>query len=158
MDASTFFGLKPPRLDSTGGVVTGADTPKHRIENKQRCQATLANQAVESHWTIYKGEFELPDQPTPLAEHQGEMCPSRLALCHPATDLLRSGPHTAALPTPECHGLLSRCKLLWTGDLIVWLYPTKPSLILGLRLTKRLKLDRLSLWRGTPSRTTHRRN
>jgi len=89
MDASTFSSLEPPRLDSTGGVVTGADTPKHRIENKQRRQATLANQAVESHWTIYKGEFELPDQPTPFAEHRGEMCPSGLALCHPTADLLR---------------------------------------------------------------------
>jgi hypothetical protein len=89
MKASTFSGLEPPKLDSTGGVVTGADTPKHRIENKQSHQATLTNQAVESHWTIYKGEFELPDQPTTLSEHQGEMCPSGLALCHPAADLLR---------------------------------------------------------------------
>ena len=84
MKASTFSGLKPPKLDSTSGVVMGADTPKHRIENKQRRQATLANHAVELHWTIYKGEIELPDQPMPLTEHQGEMCPSRLALCHPA--------------------------------------------------------------------------
>ena len=49
MEASIFSGLEPPKLDSTGGVVTGADTPTHRIENKQRCQATLANQAIESH-------------------------------------------------------------------------------------------------------------
>ena len=71
-----------------GGVVMGADTPKHRIENKQIRQATLANQAVESQWTIYKGEFELPDQPMPFAEHRGVMCPSGLALCHPTADLL----------------------------------------------------------------------
>ena len=69
MKASTFSGLKPPKLDSTSGVVMGAATPKGRIENKQRRQATLANRAVESQWTIYKGEFELPDQPMPLAAH-----------------------------------------------------------------------------------------
>jgi len=52
MKASPFSGLEPPKLDSMGGVVTGADTPKHRIENKQRRQATLANQAIESQWNI----------------------------------------------------------------------------------------------------------
>ena len=41
MKASTFSGLEPPKLDSTGGVVIGADTPKNRIENKRRRQAPL---------------------------------------------------------------------------------------------------------------------
>jgi hypothetical protein len=36
VEASNHSGLKPPSLDSTGGVVTGADTPKHRIKNKRR--------------------------------------------------------------------------------------------------------------------------
>jgi hypothetical protein len=81
--------LKPPCLDSTGGVVTGADTPKHRIENKRRQKATLANQAFKSQWTIYQGEFVLPVTPTPLETHRGEMCPSVLALLHPAADLLK---------------------------------------------------------------------
>jgi len=38
---------------------------------------------------IYQGEFELPVPPTPLEMHRGEMCPSGLALLHPATDLLK---------------------------------------------------------------------
>ncbi len=37
-----FASLEPPMLDSTGGVVTGADTPKHRIENRCKRKATLA--------------------------------------------------------------------------------------------------------------------
>jgi hypothetical protein len=37
-----FAGLEPPMLDSTGGVVTGADTPKHRIRNRHKRKATLA--------------------------------------------------------------------------------------------------------------------
>jgi hypothetical protein len=46
LDASNLSCLEPPSLDSTGGVVAGADTPKHRIENKRRRKATLANQAI----------------------------------------------------------------------------------------------------------------
>ena len=69
LDASNLSGLKPPSLDSTGGVVMGADTPKHRIKNKCRQKATLANQAFKTQWTIYQGEFELPVPPTPLEMH-----------------------------------------------------------------------------------------
>jgi hypothetical protein len=36
VEASNLSGLEPPSLDSTGGVVTGTATPKHRIENKRR--------------------------------------------------------------------------------------------------------------------------
>jgi hypothetical protein len=75
LDASNLSGLEPPRLDSTGGVVTGADIPKHRIENKRRRKATLADQAMKSQWTIDQGEFELPVHPTPLERHRGQMCP-----------------------------------------------------------------------------------
>jgi hypothetical protein len=67
----------------------GADTPKHRIKNKRRQKATLANQAYKSQWTIFQGEFELPVTPTPLETHRGEMCPFVLALLHPAADLLK---------------------------------------------------------------------
>ena len=89
LDASNLSGLEPQKLDSTGGAVMGADTPKHRIENKRRQKATLANQAFKSQWMVYQGEFELPVPPTPLEMHQGEMCPSGLALLHPTADLLK---------------------------------------------------------------------
>ncbi len=36
VEACNLAGLKPPSLDSTGGAVIGADTPKHRIKNKRR--------------------------------------------------------------------------------------------------------------------------
>jgi hypothetical protein len=52
-----FADLKPPSLDRTNGVVTGTDTPKHRIKNKRKQKATLATQAATSQWTIYQGEF-----------------------------------------------------------------------------------------------------
>ncbi len=70
-------------------VVTGADTPKHRINNKRKQKATLATQAATSQWTIYQGEFKLPPPVTSLKQHHGEMCPSGLALIHPAAELLK---------------------------------------------------------------------
>jgi hypothetical protein len=47
-ETSNLSGLEPPTLDGTGGVVTGADTPKLRIKNKRRRTATLANQKQKS--------------------------------------------------------------------------------------------------------------
>jgi hypothetical protein len=34
MRGTNLSGLEPPTLETTGRVVTGADTPQHRIENK----------------------------------------------------------------------------------------------------------------------------
>jgi hypothetical protein len=89
MRETDLSGLELPTLEKTGGVVTGADTPQHRIENKQKRKAKLAAQPITTQWTIYKGEFDLP-QPLPsLSEHSGEMCPSGLALHHPVANLLK---------------------------------------------------------------------
>jgi hypothetical protein len=41
-----------------------------------------------TQWTIYKGDFELPPPLPALTKHRGEMCPSGLALHHPAASLL----------------------------------------------------------------------
>jgi hypothetical protein len=84
-----FSGLEPPRLEATGGRVTGADTPKHRIENKRRRRALLATQQPQTFWRVYQGEFDLPEPVAPLDTHRGEMCPAGLALHHPAADLLK---------------------------------------------------------------------
>ncbi len=43
-----FSGLELPCLEATGGRVTGADTPKHRIENKRRRRALLASQQPQT--------------------------------------------------------------------------------------------------------------
>jgi hypothetical protein len=88
MRETDLSGLEPPTLEKTGGVVTGADTPQHHIENKQKRKAKLAAQTITIQWTIYKREFDLPQLLPSLSEHQGKMCPSGLALHHPAVDLL----------------------------------------------------------------------
>jgi hypothetical protein len=66
-------GLNPPKLDSSGGDVTGADTPQHLIENKRCQKASLARQPLRTKRTMYMGEYELPDPLPSLAEHRGEM-------------------------------------------------------------------------------------
>jgi len=38
---------------------------------------------------MYKGDYDLPDPVAPLETHRGEMCPSGLALHHPAADILK---------------------------------------------------------------------
>ncbi len=82
------LGLDPPPLEKTGDRVTGADTPLHHIENKRKRKAILAAQPITTQWTKYKGEFDLPPPRPSLVEHRREMCPSGLALHHPAADLL----------------------------------------------------------------------
>jgi hypothetical protein len=82
-------GLAPPSLDSTGGHGTGADTPQQLIENKRCQKALLATQSPRTQWTMYQGEFNLPSPLTPLASHWREMCPSNLALHHPAAEFLK---------------------------------------------------------------------
>jgi hypothetical protein len=81
-------GLDPPLLEKTGDRVTGADTLLHRIENNCKKKAILAVQPITTQWTKYKGEFDLPPPRPSLVEHHREMCPSGLALHHPAADLL----------------------------------------------------------------------
>jgi hypothetical protein len=95
-------GLEPPRLNSTGGDVTGADTPQHWIENKRRRTAQLAMQPLKTKWTAYKGEYDHPEPLPPLVEHRRGMCPTGLALHHPAAPLLKEWA-TYGCPTRTGH-------------------------------------------------------
>ncbi len=108
-EEKSFAGLKPPMLDSTGGMVTSADTQKHRIKNRRKWKATLATQAATSQWTIYHGEFELPPLMTPLEQHHEEICPSGLALFHPAAELLKEW---------ATYGCLTQTGQPWTQELM----------------------------------------
>jgi hypothetical protein len=94
-------GLEPPSLDSTGGHVTGADTPQHRIENMCRWKALLATHVPRMQWTKSQGECDLPHPLNPLASHQGEMYPSSLAPHYPAAELLKEW---ATYECPTCTG------------------------------------------------------
>ena len=149
-----FSGLEPPRLEATGERVTGADTPKLRIENKRRRRVLLASQQPQTQWSVYQGDFDLPNPVAPLETHRGEMCPAGLALHHPTTDLLKewatygcpkqtSEPWTceemqAAIERGPHHSALS--------DEAIAHFKAK--------VDEKSASGRLSSSRGTPSRTT----
>jgi hypothetical protein len=150
-------GLEPPRLDSTGGDVTGADTPQHRIENKHRRTAQLARQPLKTKWTAYKGKYDLPEPLPPLAEHCGGMCPTGLALHHPAAPLLKEW---------ATYGCPTRTGCPWLKDNMqeaIDRGPHQSALAeeaiahFKAEVDKKLKWDRQKSSRGTPSRMTHRR-
>ena len=84
-----YTGLEPSRLKATGEQVTGADTPRHCIENKRRQWALLTSQKPHTQWRIYQGGFDLPYPVAPLETHWGKMCPAGLALHHPAANILK---------------------------------------------------------------------
>ena len=81
-------GLRPPRLNNTHSV-TGATTPRLRIENKQRRRKQQAGQPKQQWWTTYQGTFAMPSPRTdPLPTYRNNMCPRGLALHHPAAERL----------------------------------------------------------------------
>jgi hypothetical protein len=110
-NACNLSGLEPPSLDNTGGVVTGADTPKHRIENKRRRQATLANQELKCHWTITKGNSSYLSHQPPLRGIGGKCARLAWLSFTPQQTSSRNGLPTGVLPEPERHGRKNRYKL-----------------------------------------------
>jgi hypothetical protein len=130
-------GLKPPCLDATGGCVTGADTPQHRIENKCRQKALLVTQSSTTQWTMYQGE--LTSQPRwPLWQPIRAKCVhlSWLSIIQLQTSSRNDPPMVAPLAL-ESLGQKQRCRRQWTGDLIAQPCPKKPLLISRLRLRRR---------------------
>ena len=81
-------GLEAPALNN-GMQVTGKTKSALRRENKQRRKI---NQLEQSHkpdwWTLHDGLFSLPAPLTPLNSFRNQMCPTNLALHHPAASIL----------------------------------------------------------------------
>ncbi len=81
-------GLRPPRLNNTAAV-TGATTPRLRIENKRRRKHQQAGQPRQQWWKEYQGTFDVPSPcMEPPTTYRNNMCPRGLALSHPAADHL----------------------------------------------------------------------
>jgi len=83
----TPVGLAPPTLNSNARV-TGASTPRHRIENKRRRKAQQLQQPMQTWWTTHQGQCTPPPVLEPPRAHRNKMCPSGLALHHPAAHTL----------------------------------------------------------------------
>ena len=80
--------LRPPTL-LDGTVVMGDTTDKLRKLNKRTRNEKLATQTEDmAWWEVHKGNFLLPPLTTTRPAHLNNMCPSGLALHHPAAHLL----------------------------------------------------------------------
>ena len=80
-------GLAPPILAS-GEPVTGASKERHRLENKRKRIRLQEEQEEVSYWANHQGQFSIPTPKHSPSKYRGSMCPSGLALDHPAADLL----------------------------------------------------------------------
>ena len=79
--------LQAPKLDS-GEPVTGSSKTRHRVENKRRRQAAQLAQEDVHYWQTHEGDVTIPTPKTVRGPYKGQMCPSGLALEHPAAELL----------------------------------------------------------------------
>ena len=82
-----FPGLQQPFLKS-GVTVTGETKNIHRRENKQKRIAKQLEQEPVTWWKHHKGEYSIPTPKSGPAVYKGSMCPSGLALHHPAAEKL----------------------------------------------------------------------
>jgi hypothetical protein len=80
-------GLLPPML-ADGSRVNGDNKRQLKRENKAKRIEKQINQEPVSHWTTYEGQFEMPPEIAGIDEWEGQMCPSGLALHHPAAATL----------------------------------------------------------------------
>ena len=86
-NSSSLGGLLAPSLNSARAV-TGATTPRLRIENKHRRVRLQSSQPSVSYWTTHAGQAHLPATMAAPAAYRNNMCPTGVALHHPAAPIL----------------------------------------------------------------------
>jgi hypothetical protein len=95
-DEKKSAGLEQPSLD-TGQPVTGKSKEQHRKENKWKRKAKQVAQGTAgvaaSYWATHEGQFNIPTPKAAPKQFRGQMCPSGLALDHPAAQVLLDYAH-----------------------------------------------------------------
>jgi len=81
-------GLKHAVALNSGARVSGPSKKVLRKENKQRRIQKQVKQPRQSYWTEHCGQFSLPMPEKAPMTWRGDMCPSGLALHHPAAGAL----------------------------------------------------------------------
>jgi hypothetical protein len=79
--------LNPPTFVD-GSSVTGATKERWRLQNKRERVSRQAVQPDHTHWCTHTGKKSLPPLRPGPANFRNAMCPSHLALHHPAAKLL----------------------------------------------------------------------
>ncbi len=75
--------LRPPVIEATGNIATGATTPPLRKQNKFHRTNTLLYQQKSSQWTVHNGQTLLPEDHwdiCPNTAEAREMAPQGLTL------------------------------------------------------------------------------
>ncbi len=105
-------GLKPPRLEETGGAIHRDNKTKMRKENNCRWWQLKLEQIKESQWTAHQGNTSntLMPHPHTAVGYQNSMCPSGRALAHSAAGLLSEW---ARLGCPTQTGQLWTKEEIW---------------------------------------------
>ena len=89
-------GLEQPTLD-TGQPVTGKSKEQHRKENKFKRKAKQVAKSMAgvaaAYWATHEGQFNIPTPKAAPKHYRGQMCPSGLALDHPAAQVLLDYAH-----------------------------------------------------------------
>ena len=86
-DETGLSGLVQPQMDA-GHPVTGATKDRHRLENKRRRGEKQMAQGEVDYWSTHGGNFRIPTPKQAPKQYKGQMCPSGLALHHPASGVL----------------------------------------------------------------------
>jgi hypothetical protein len=87
--AALLPGLALPTLQTTGEPIKGMDRGQHRKENKHKQRIHQAMQPLSTYWTIHKGEVQLMAETTKRPKYRNSICPTGLALVHPAAPTLQ---------------------------------------------------------------------
>jgi len=81
-------GLSAPTLQTMGQPVRGDTRSRHRKENKAKRRQQQSLQYNETYWTTHKGEMQLTNMRSDRPHYRNSMCPTGLALKHPAASTL----------------------------------------------------------------------
>jgi hypothetical protein len=81
------WNLEPPRTEA-GAKVDGKNKRQLRRENKAKWILAQEQQKESSFWMTHAGEVALPGEKIAVEQWKGCMCPSNLALEHPAAEKL----------------------------------------------------------------------
>ena len=81
-------GLNQPIL-STKYKVKGETTSMLRKDHRNKHHTCQEDQVPQAYWYTHEGKFKLPAELLPPDKHRNNMCPSGLAVHHPAYETLQ---------------------------------------------------------------------
>ena len=88
LQGECWSGINTPILP-TNNKVTGETTNMLRKENLNKRHTCQEEQGPQAYWSTHEGKFKLPAELPPPGKNRNKMCPSGLAVNHPAYETLQ---------------------------------------------------------------------